>query len=73
MNMSTSFLHYAPKDTVTDNLAYNQQSEVPEVLQPDGSYRYPWVDSTGPQPSDQEAVPGFQRSIFIVDVRRDAL
>uniref|UniRef100_A0A1I7T6G5 Guanylate cyclase n=1 Tax=Caenorhabditis tropicalis TaxID=1561998 RepID=A0A1I7T6G5_9PELO len=39
------------------------------VLQSDGSYRYPWVDSTGPQASDQEALLGFQRSMFIVDMQ----
>ncbi|KAF1752790.1 hypothetical protein GCK72_019345 [Caenorhabditis remanei] len=39
------------------------------IRQTDGSYRYPWVDSTGPQASDLEAIPGFQRSIFIVDMQ----
>ncbi|EGT49931.1 hypothetical protein CAEBREN_31804 [Caenorhabditis brenneri] len=39
------------------------------VLQSDGSYRYPWVDSSGPAPGDQDALIGFQRSMFIVDMQ----
>ncbi|CAI2354407.1 unnamed protein product [Caenorhabditis sp. 36 PRJEB53466] len=39
------------------------------ILQPDGSYRYPWTDSTGIQSSDAEAIPAFQRSMFIVDMQ----
>ncbi|EGT55503.1 hypothetical protein CAEBREN_00049 [Caenorhabditis brenneri] len=57
---------------VTDEYVYifpSLRSKGYAVLQSDGSYRYPWVDITGPQPSDQEAIPGFQRSIFIVDMQ----
>ncbi|KAF1750990.1 hypothetical protein GCK72_017542 [Caenorhabditis remanei] len=57
---------------VTDEYVYiipSLRSKGYAVLQTDGSYRYPWVEATGPQPSDQEAIPGFQRSIFIVDMQ----
>ncbi|PIC23843.1 hypothetical protein B9Z55_017397 [Caenorhabditis nigoni] len=40
------------------------------VPQPGGTVRYPWEElGKGPQPSDQEALIGFQRSIFIVDMQ----
>ncbi|UMM35479.1 hypothetical protein L5515_008081 [Caenorhabditis briggsae] len=57
---------------VTDEYVYiipSLRSKGYAIQQDDGSYRYPWVDSTGPQPSDHEAIPGFQRSIFIVDMQ----
>ncbi|CAO4379754.1 unnamed protein product [Caenorhabditis nigoni] len=57
---------------VTDEYVYiipSLRSEGYAIQQDDGSYRYPWVDSTGPQSSDHEAIPGFQRSIFIVDMQ----
>ncbi|CAA94879.4 Receptor-type guanylate cyclase gcy-6 [Caenorhabditis elegans] len=39
------------------------------VPQADGTFRYPWTEATGPQPGDQEALLGFQKSIFIVDMQ----
>uniref|UniRef100_A0A8R1IUM7 Receptor ligand binding region domain-containing protein n=1 Tax=Caenorhabditis japonica TaxID=281687 RepID=A0A8R1IUM7_CAEJA len=39
------------------------------IVQEDGSYRYPWIERTGPDPSDHEAIPGFQRSIYIADMQ----
>ncbi|UMM32787.1 hypothetical protein L5515_006471 [Caenorhabditis briggsae] len=40
------------------------------IPQPGGTVRYPWEEpGKGTQPSDQEALIGFQRSIFIVDMQ----
>lgn len=69
MNTFIFSLHFDLEDMVNFTvLSENLQLKFSAVPQADGTFRYPWTEATGPQPGDQEALLGFQKSIFIVDV-----